>query len=141
MWAAVLAVALMLLIAAETVHVVGTWGASTSGIGSRLAESVWSFAGIALGVASLAWIARRGAWSAVPVVLVAGVFLGIAGGLSDITSLTRSQLPTTLSTAVARATVMLALGLGAGIVIGAATHLRLPRGAPTPARVPSGVAR
>ena len=58
--------------------------------------------------------------------LIAGLFVLVAGGLADVTTLTRSQLPTSLPDDVARLTVTIALGLGAGLVIAAATRLRTP---------------
>ena len=47
-------------------------------------------------VGQLVWLLRRGLDAAAPLVLVAGLFLALAGGLADVTVLTRSQLPTTL---------------------------------------------
>jgi hypothetical protein len=58
--------------------------------------------------------------------LIAGLFVLVAGGLADVTTLTRSQLPSTLPDDVARLTVTVALGLGAGLVVAAATRLRPP---------------
>jgi hypothetical protein len=58
------------------------------------------------------------------------LFVFVAGGLADLTALTRSQLPTSLPTDLGRLTVTIALGLGAGLVAGAAGRLRAP---PAPA--------
>ena len=67
--------------------------------------------------------------------LVAAVFLLVAGGLADLTTLGRSQIPSTLPAWLARALVTANLGLGAGLVAAAAMRLR-PQGlAPRP---PSG---
>jgi hypothetical protein len=63
-------------------------------------------------------------------VLVAGLFVFVAGGLADVTTLTRSQLPTTLPAGVGRLTVAIALGIGAGLVIAAAGRLRAPQPPP-----------
>ena len=70
------------------------------------------------------WLLRRGLHAAAPLVLVAGLFVALAGGLADVTVLTRSQLPTTLPYGVARAIVAVALGLGAGLTIVGALRLR-----------------
>ena len=62
--------------------------------------------------------------------LLAGLFVAIAGGLADLSVLTRSQVPTTLPYDVARTTVAAALGLGVGLAVAGA--LRCPRGARRP---------
>ena len=123
-WRAVFVVALTLLTVTEVLHVVGLWGASTASFGTKLAESAYSLAGIALALLALGWIWRKGAESAVPSVLVATIFLFVAGGLADVTSLGNSQLPSTFSGGIARLLVMLALGLGAGLALAAAWRLR-----------------
>src|SRR6185295_12955346 len=86
----------------EVIHVVGLWDASTASFGTKLGESAYSLAGIVLGLLGLGWIWRKGAESAVPLVLVATIFLFVAGGLADVTTLGNSQVPSTLSPALAR---------------------------------------
>ncbi|MCZ7527665.1 MAG: hypothetical protein M5U14_15560 [Acidimicrobiia bacterium] len=134
-WPGVLAATLALLVVIEAVHVVGLWGASSAPAGSKLVASSYSLLGIGVGVGALVVLLRRDPWDAVPALLVAGVFLFVAGGLSDVTSLTRSQLPTTLSPGTARAGVAATLGLGGGLVAGAAMHLRPPVPVARPAAV------
>ena len=75
---------------------------------------------------ALVMLLRREPYDATPVVLIASVFLWVAGGLADITSLTRSQLPSTLPDGLARGVVMAAIGLGGGLIIGTASRLRRP---------------
>jgi hypothetical protein len=123
-WRTVFVVALALLTLTEVVHVIGLWGSSTASFGTKLGESAYSLAGIALGLLGLGWIWRKGAESAVPLVLVATIFLFVAGGLADVTSLGNSQVPSTFSAGVARLVVMLTLGLGAGLAVAAAWRLR-----------------
>lgn len=123
-WRTVFVVALALLTLTEIVHVVGLWDASTASFGTKLGESAYSLAGIALGLLALGWIWRKGAESAVPIVLVATIFLFVAGGLADVTSLGNSQVPSTFSAGLARLVVTLTLGLGAGLAVAAAFRLR-----------------
>jgi hypothetical protein len=123
-WRTVFVVALALLTLTEVVHVIGLWDASTASFGSKLGASAYSFAGILLGLLGLGWFWRKGAESAVPLVLVASIFLFVAGGLSDVTTLGNSQIPSTLSPGFARFLVLLTLGLGAGLAVASAWRLR-----------------
>jgi hypothetical protein len=120
----VLVVALAAVFVIEIVHVVGAWDATTLGVGTRLGASVYALGAAAVSVVALVWVLRRGVHAAAPLLLVAGLFVGIAGGLTDLTELTRSQLPTTLPLAVARACVALALGLGIGLAVTGGLRLR-----------------
>lgn len=126
-WVGVMQAALAVLVVSETIHVVGAWQATTAFIGSRALASIYSIGGIVVCVLALVWLRRRDAWAAMPAVLIAGLFVLVAGGLADVTALTRSQLPTTLPHAVGRLTVTIALGLGAGLVIAATARLRAPQ--------------
>jgi hypothetical protein len=134
-WKTVFVVTLALLTAAEVVHVFGLWDASTASFGTKLGESAYSLAGIALGLVGLGWMWRKGVDSAVPLVLVAAIFLVIAGGFSDVTSLSNALVPSTLPADLARLLVALNLGLGCGLAVAAALRLRpsTPSGRP-PAR-------
>jgi hypothetical protein len=125
-WRVVFAVALSLLTVVEIAHVVGLWQASTASFGTKLGESAYSLAGIALGLLALGWMWRKGAESAIPLVLVATIFLFVAGGLADVTTLGNSQVPSTWSAAFARLLVTLTLGLGAGLAVASAFRLRAP---------------
>jgi hypothetical protein len=127
LWAGAIAIALAVLIVSESVHLIGSWNASTEGVSARFGASIYSIGGIAMSVLALVWLRRRDPWSATPAVLIAGLFMLVAGGLADLTTVTRSQVPTTLPPALARLTVALALGLGAGLVVAAALRLRAPR--------------
>jgi hypothetical protein len=125
-WSGVMQAALAILIVSETIHVVGAWQASTASLGSRLLASIYSIGGIAVCVLALWWLRRRDAWAGAPAVLIAGLFVFVAGGLADFTTLTRSQVPTTLPDGIARLTVTIALGIGLGLVIAAGSRLRSP---------------
>jgi hypothetical protein len=136
-WVRVMQAALAILIVSESIHVVGAWQAATDSVGSRALASIYSLGGIVVCALALAWLRRKDPWAATPAVLIAGLFVLVAGGLADVTTLTRSQLPTTLPAAVGRLTVTIALGLGAGLVIAAASRLRPPAPArPAPADNP-----
>jgi len=124
---AVLAIALATLVAAQLVHVVGAWGASTSSAGSHLVASVYSLAGVALALTALVTLERRDPTAAAPFALLAGLALALAGGLADVTSLTRSQLPFTLAAWVDRLSIALTLGIGAGVAVAGARRLRRSR--------------
>ena len=123
-WPIVFTVVLALLTLTEIVHVIGLWGGSSASGGTKLGESAYSIAGILLGLVGLGWIWRKGAESAVPLVLVAAIFLFVAGGMADVTTLGKSQIPSTLPAGVARLLVAVTLGLGAGLSVAAAVRLR-----------------
>jgi len=126
-WPLILTLALVVLVGFAVAHVVGGWGATTSATSTRLAASVYSIAGIAVGVGALVWLARaRDPYDATPSVLVSALFLAVAGGLADLTVLTRSQVPTTLPPTLVRVGVMVALGVGAGLAVGAGLRIRRP---------------
>jgi hypothetical protein len=133
-WRTVFVVVLAMLTVTEIVHVIGLWDASTASFGTKLAQSAYSLAGIGLGLLALGWMWRKGVDAAVPLVLVATIFLFVAGGLADVTTLGNSQIPSTFSATVARLLVTLTLGLGAGLAIAAAFRLR-----PAPTSAPSRV--
>jgi hypothetical protein len=132
-WRTVFVVVLALLTVTEVVHVIGLWGGSTASTGTKLVESAYSIGGIALGLLALGWMGKKDAESAVPIVLVATIFLFVAGGLADVTTLGNSQVPSTLSAGLARLLVSVTLGLGAGLALAAAFRLR-PSATPSPPR-------
>jgi hypothetical protein len=140
-WARYTAIALGVLMVAETVHVFGVWGATTQSQWSDLAQSAYSIGGIVLAAIALERLVHRGGYAAAPLVLCAGLFLAIAGGLADITTLSHSQLPTTLPDGITRLAVATVLGLGTAVATIAAWHLRAQprrtkRPAPTAAAPP-----
>jgi hypothetical protein len=123
-WKQLIAGGLAVIVITEAVHVAGLWGASTESAGTKLVQSAYSLGGIALGVLALIWMARRGAHAAMPLVLVASIVLVVAGGLSDVTTLGRSLLPTTLPYSLARVLVTVTLGVGVGLAAAAGMRLR-----------------
>jgi hypothetical protein len=125
-WRWVLASALAILVISETAHVVGSWTATTAAFATKLGGSYLSIGGIVLLLVAVIWIIVRPPYDAIPAVLFAGLVVMFAGGVADLTTLTRSQLPTSLSGDVARLAVTLALGLGAGLATAAGLRLRPP---------------
>ena len=122
-WTWVMAGSLVVIVVADALHIVGLWDASTASTGTKLAESAYSLGGLVLGFLALAWMARRGANAAVPLVLVATIVLVIAGGLADVTTLGHSQILTAFPETVARVLVTLTLGLGVGLAAAAGARL------------------
>jgi hypothetical protein len=123
-WTRIVGVALVVLIVAEAVHVIGVWSATTQSQWSDLAQSAYSIGGIALAALALERLVRRGGYAAAPLILCAGLFLAIAGGLADVTTLSHSQLPTTLPDWLTRLAVATVLGVGTAVAAAAALHLR-----------------
>ena len=72
---------------------------------------------------ALVQLRRRGLRAAAPLLVFAGLFLGIAIGLADMSALSKSQLPTDLAPGLDRLTIVLALGGGFGVAIGGALHV------------------
>ena len=139
---AAVAASLAVLIVGETAHVFGSWAATTVAGSTKLAASAYALGGIAVAALALVWVVRRGVHPAAPLLLLAGLFLALAGGLADVTALYRSQLPTTLPVTLARLEIAATIGLGAGIAIVGGWRLRptapRERGA-APARTPAAV--
>ncbi len=135
----VLVTALVAMIVGEVAHVLGSYEGTTVAGTTKLAASAYALGGIALGVLALTWLVRRGVRATAPLLLLAGLFLALAGGLADVTELYRSQLPTTLPHVFARLEVATVLGLGTGIAVVGALRLRVtppPARRPAPARQP-----
>jgi len=132
-----LASALVTMMACEVAHVIGSYEGTTVAGTTKLAASAYALGGIVVAALALAWLLRRGVKAAAPLLLLAGLFLALAGGLADVTELYRSQLPTTLPPAWARFEVAVVLGLGTGTAVVGALGLRVtprPPRRPAPAR-------
>lgn len=124
---AVLAATLGTMIVAESAHVWASWPFSTASTGGRIGEALPSIAAIGVSWAALIWLVRRGAWSAAPALILAGLFVFVSGGLADLSALSHSFVPSRLAAPAARAVVALALGLGVGTGLSGARRLRAPR--------------
>lgn len=116
---------LALVATSEALHVLGSWGGTTLPVADRLGASVYALVAIVVTLVALGTVLRRGVDRAAPLVLLAGLFVAIAGGLADVQALARSEIPTTLGSGLARATVAVALGAGAGLAVAGGLRLRV----------------
>jgi hypothetical protein len=121
--AAAIGTALVVALVAAVLHAAGSWTPATTSFANRLAGALPTLGAAALGVVALVVLARRGLRAAAPLVVFAGLFLGIAIGLADVSALHRSQLPTDLARWLDRLAIALALGAGIGLTVGAAFHV------------------
>ncbi len=143
---AVLATVLVIALTAAVVHAVGAWTVSSASLGKRAGDALPTIGAVALGAVALVQLRRKGIRAAAPLLVFAGLFLGIAIGLADLSALYKSQLPTDLAPALDRLTIALALGGGLGVAVGAGIHVTdrpAARGAPSgpPPRPPADAPR
>jgi hypothetical protein len=118
--------ALGVTLLSTAVHAVGTWTFSVRSPGNRLADTLPTVGALALGLIAEVQLFRRGMRAAAPLLVFAGLFVGIAIGLADLSALSHSQLPTDLPAWLDRLTISLALGGGFGVALGAAFHVGAP---------------
>ena len=134
-WREALVAATAAAVVADVLHTAGSWIASTaSGAVKAYGMSV-SVAAWVVGALAVVRLLRGRDEPARTYLLLAGVFLLLAGGVLDLPTLGRSQLPSALGPTATRAVVTVVLGLGAGIVVVAL------RGLPRPVRRRAGAAR
>ncbi len=122
--ARILGAVLAIMAVAETAHLWGSWPFSDSSFGGRVGEALPSLGAIVACVGALVWLARRGVWSAAPMLVLAGLFVFVSGGAADLATLSHAFVPSRLDPALARVLVTLALGLGIGTAIVGLTRLR-----------------
>jgi hypothetical protein len=122
-WRLTVTLVLALLCWAEVVHAVGSWSEVALTWPGRLAAQIFSIAAIAVGALALWRAARDAPGASAPFVLIAAVVFVVAGGVGDVASWLRSQLPSTLPSGAVRMLVSLAFGGGAGLAIAAFTRL------------------
>ena len=134
--AALVAVVLGVALAASLLHAVGAWTYPTAGLAKRSGDALPTVGAIGLGLIALVQLRRRGLRTAAPLLVFAGLFVGIAIGLADMSAFWKSQLPTDLDPAVDRLTIALALGGGFGVAGGAARYIAERRPGPGTPRTP-----
>lgn len=133
-WAPVLLGLTAVLVGADVLHAVGTGLAFAGSPLHRLlliiGSSYYSIAAWALGVVAIRLLARRsvdGLFAAVLTALVIGLF----GGLADVVSLSRSQIPFAFAPVVARLLVSVSIGVAVGVIGGSLLAFRRNRPPPT----------
>jgi hypothetical protein len=110
-----------------SVHLWASWPYSTASAFGRVGENLPSIAAVAAALLALGWLARRSVYSAAPLLIIAGLFAAVAGGIADLPALSHAWIPTRLDPTVARMLVAVALGVGTGVAIAGALRLRAPR--------------
>ncbi|HEX9342150.1 MAG TPA: hypothetical protein VF995_00860 [Actinomycetota bacterium] len=138
--------ATVLAVAADVVHATGSWLGSTASTVTKLYSNAtplagWVVAGLAI------WRLLRGRTangSGSPdaletgntYLLIAGIFLAVAGALPDVGVLDSSQIPEPFPPNLTRAVVTITLGLGSALVLAVLlappTTPRRPKPAPDP---------
>ena len=131
----VLLVATLTIAVGETLHLWGSWPFSTASTLGRVAENLPSFAAIAVATFTVFWLTRRSIWNAAPLLVVAGLFGAVAGGLSDLAVLSHSWIPSRLDPGLARTLVAANLGFGTAVALVGLMRLRA-RSEPDPASRP-----
>jgi hypothetical protein len=139
-WARGIAAMIAVLVAADMVHAVGTGVFAAGSVAHKFAVtftgSYYSVVAWVLGAIAIRLLVKRsidGLFAAVFTALVIGLF----GGLADVVSLARSQVPFEWGIRAAQVLVTVSIGVGAGVVIGSIVAFRLNR--PAPAVAPSDV--
>jgi hypothetical protein len=143
--AQVLATVAGVAVLADAVHTAGAWLSSPAPVLTQLYSNASSFAGwVVAGIAIQRLLTGR-AEAARPYLLLAAIFLALAGAAPDLPSLARSQVPSGLDPTLTRVAIAATLGLGIGMAIAAllGRQLRIPALAGPPAgggRSPRGAA-
>jgi hypothetical protein len=122
-----LAPLVVVAVAADVIHTVGAFAASTAPVLAKVYAAMISVSGWVAAVVAV-WQLRRGRLQAGRILLLlAGTFLAFAGALPDVGALASSQLASTLDPALSRATIALTLGLGLGMVAASLLDQRTAR--------------
>ncbi len=125
-WWRVLALALGVLVAIDIVHTVAYEMARAGETGAKVLQFFGgSFVSIIVWIAAIPTIVGvlRRRSEALFGALFVGLMVALVGGATDVTSLWKSQLPPVGPDWLTRAEVAVALGLGAGVAIGALVRL------------------
>jgi hypothetical protein len=134
-WARSLAIATWVLIAVDIIHSVGVAAVAAGSLSYQasrfLAGSYYSFVGWGLGAVAVVLLLRRNA-DGLYAVIFAAASAFLFSGLLDISALHRSTAPFAWGANFDRATVIAALGGGAGLIVAALKSLRSLSGLPPP---------
>lgn len=116
-WRVALMVATGLAVVADVLHTVGSWLASTASATIKTYGMSVSIAAWVVGGLAIARLVARRDLAARTYLLLASVFLLLAGGALDMPVLADSQLPSALSPLLTRLSVTFVLGLGTALVV------------------------
>jgi hypothetical protein len=114
----------LLAVAADVTHTVGAFAASTASVLTSLYAASTSVAGWVVAGVAVHRLLRGRLESGWVLLLLAGVFLAVAGALPDVGALGSSQVSSALDPDLTRAAIALTLGLGAGMVVTGLLGLR-----------------
>ncbi len=118
-----------LAVLTDAVHTFGVWTGSTAPILTQLYGSATSFAGWVIAAVAIQRLLTGKLEAGRTFMLLAAIFLALAGAAPDVPALARSQLPSGLDPLLTRAAISATLGLGAGMLLAALVgrQLRTPR--------------
>jgi len=104
-------------VVADVLHTVGSWLASTASAVTKTYGMSVSIAAWVVGGLAIARLVARKDLAARTYLLLASVFLLLAGGALDLPVLADSQLPSALGPLVTRVSVAVVVGLGTALVV------------------------
>jgi len=116
-WREALVAATGVAVVADALHTAGSWLASTASAAVKTYGMSVSAAAWAVGALAILRLVRGRDEAARTYLLLAAVFLLLAGGVLDLPVLWRSQLPSALGPVVTRAAVATVLGLGSAMAV------------------------
>lgn len=136
----VIMVAVAVMAMGETLHLGSGWAASDAPTLGWIGENGPGLATIVVSLVTLVSLTRRDVWSMAPLILLAGLFGFVSGGLADVSTLSHSVIPTRLRPGLSRGLVSIALGVGLGLMVVAGHRFRRRSPAPASAPAPDGLA-
>jgi hypothetical protein len=104
-------------VAADVVHATGSWLGSAASVATKLGANVTTASGWVLAAFAVERLLRGRGEAGRMLLLLAGIFLVVGGAGPDLTTLSRSQLPSGLRPVWTRAAVAATLGLGTAMVL------------------------
>jgi hypothetical protein len=122
-----LLVGLAVAVVADVARAAGIVGEVGGGWSTLVSVAAMSAIGWGLAVAAAVLAVRGRRADALVAAALAGAVVCVAGGVVEVGDLATSQLPSALPVGVARTTVAVALGAGAGAAIGGGLPLFRPR--------------
>jgi hypothetical protein len=114
-----------LAVVTDAVHTFGVWTGSTAPILTQLYGSATSFAGWVIAAIAIQRLLTGKLEAGRTFMLLAAIFLALAGAAPDVPALARSQLPSGLDPVLTRAAISATLGLGGGMLLAALLGRRL----------------